>query len=123
VNGAPGQPGAITGNQSVCNGSVEPYSSVGSTGATSYNWTVPVGATILNSPPYTSSILVLWGTTGGNVTVNAVNDCGNSVNRTLAVAVTCRQSEIIESLPSSVVLYPNPTGGKTTLKFDSKLKT
>ena len=120
MNGAPAQPGTITGSQSVCNGAVEPYSTGGSTGATSYGWAVPVGATILNTPPYGSSILVMWGATGGNVTVNATNDCGSSTMRTLSVAVTCREAQVSEVLQSTATLYPNPTGGKTTLQFESK---
>jgi len=120
VYGAPAQPGTIGGNQSVCNGAVEPYSTPGSTGATSYNWVVPAGATILNTPPYTASILVMWGPNGGNVTVSAGNDCGTSSLRTLAVAVTCRESQVSEALQTTATLYPNPTGSKTTLQFDSK---
>ena len=119
VNGAPSQPGTISGNQSVCNGSVEPYTTTGSTGATSYNWTVPAGAIILNTPPYTGTILVQWGATGGSVTVNAVNDCGNSINRTLSVAVTCREAQVSEAFKSTASLYPNPTDGTTTLKFET----
>jgi hypothetical protein len=120
VNGAPAQPGTISGNQSVCNGNVEPYSTPGSTGATSYGWAVPAGATILNTPPYGPSILVLWGATGGNVTVNAINDCGSSSMRTLSVAVPCRVAQVSVALQSTATLYPNPTSGKTNLEFDSK---
>jgi hypothetical protein len=123
VNGAPAQPGTISGNQSVCNGNVEPYSTPGSTGATSYGWAVPAGATILNTPPYGASILVLWGATGGNVTVNAINDCGSSSMRTLSVAVPCRVAQVSEALQSTAILYPNPTEGKTTLKFESNIDT
>ena len=96
------------------------YSTTGSTGATSYGWVVPAGATILNTPPYTSSILVQWGPTGGNVTVNAVNDCGSSTLRSLSVAVTCREAQVNEAMQSAATLYPNPTEDKTTLQFDAK---
>jgi hypothetical protein len=119
VNGVSALPGVITGNQSVCNGAAEGYSSGGSAGATSYNWTVPAGATILGVPPYGSSITVQWGATSGNVTVAAVNDCGTSSSRNLAVAVTCRQSQVSETIGTSASLYPNPTSGKTTVKFES----
>lgn len=118
VKGVPALPGTITGNQSVCNGNTESYSTGGSAGATSYGWTVPAGATILNSLPYGPSILVLWGATGGNVSVNAVNDCGASSFRTTAVAVTCRESQL-QSTDGSISLYPNPTSGKVTLSFYS----
>ncbi len=119
VNGVSAQPGVITGNQSVCNGAAEGYSTGGSAGATSYNWTAPAGATILGVPPFGSSITVLWGATSGNITVAAVNDCGTSVSRSLAVAVTCRQSQVSETIGTTAGLYPNPTSGKTTVKFES----
>jgi hypothetical protein len=116
VSGASAMPGAISGNQSVCNGNTELYSTPGSTGATSYAWTVPAGATILNTPPYSSSILVLWGSNSGAVTVKAVNDCGTSTMRSYSVAVTCRQS-LQQSTDGSVTLYPNPTSGRIMLSF------
>ena len=117
--GAPAQPGPVSGNQSVCNGAVEAYTTTGSIGATSYNWTTPAGSLILNTPPYTNSILVQWGATGGNVTAAAVNDCGTSPVRNLSVAVTCRQSQVSETTGASASLYPNPTSGKTSVKFDA----
>jgi hypothetical protein len=118
VNGTPAQAGTITGNQSVCNGAVEPYSTGGSTGATSYNWVVPAGATILNTPPYTANILVMWGPTGGNVTVTAGNDCGTSAIRSLPVSVTCRVSQVSKSADEvAPELYPNPANDHATLKF------
>jgi hypothetical protein len=51
--------------------------------------------------------------------VNAVNDCGSSANRTLSVAVTCREAQVIDAMKTSAMLYPNPTQGKTTLEFVS----
>jgi hypothetical protein len=118
VNGAAAMPSPVSGNQSVCNGGTESYTTGGSTGATSYGWTVPAGATILNTPPYTASILVLWGPTGGNVSVNAINDCGISATRTYAVAVTCREAQQLNS-DGSFSLYPNPTTGKVKLSFNA----
>jgi len=118
VTGAPSMPGAVTGSQSVCNGNTEAYTAGGSTGATSYGWTVPAGATILSSQPYGVTIQVLWGANSGPVTVNAVNDCGTSATRSHSVAVTCRQS-LQQSTDGSVTLYPNPTTGKVMLSFNA----
>jgi len=117
VTGAPGQPGIITGNQSVCANSVEGYSTPGSAGATLYNWSSPAGSSVLN--PGGASVLIQWGPTGGLVSVTATNGCGTSPARTLAVAITCRQSQVSETMEATAALYPNPTSGKTTVKFES----
>ncbi|OWY21959.1 cytochrome-c peroxidase [Sphingobacteriales bacterium UPWRP_1] len=63
----------ISGNQSVCDGTVQTYSvAAGPAGAT-YDWTV-TGGTILSSPPFTNSIQVQWNSNqGGTVTVIQIN--------------------------------------------------
>lgn len=87
VISAPAQPGLITGLQTVCANQTGVTYSIGAvTGATSYVWTVPAGATI-TAGQGTTSITVNWGTTGGNVCVSAVNACGTSTPRCLAVTV------------------------------------
>jgi hypothetical protein len=101
----------------VCVGAVESYSTTGSSGATSFNWSSPAGSTVLN--PGGASVLIQWGATGGNVSVTASNACGTSIVRNLAVAVTCRQSQVSETMGATATLYPNPTSGKTTVKFES----
>ncbi len=75
---APSAPGTITGNSSaVLNAANEAYSIAAITGATSYNWTVPTGATITEGQG-TTSIVVTFGTTSGNISVQAESGCGNS---------------------------------------------
>lgn len=56
--------------------------------ATSYNWTVPSGASITGGTG-TNSILVDYssGAVSGNVTVTPVNSCGNGTMSTLAITV------------------------------------
>lgn len=56
--------------------------------ATSYNWTVPSGATIVSGAG-TNSITVDYsaGAVSGNVTVTPVNSCGNGTSSTLPVVV------------------------------------
>ena len=89
VNSPPSAAGAITGTATVCagtNGVV--YSTTPVTGATSYSWTVPAGATIASGSG-TTSITVNYGTSAvsGNVTVAATNQCGNGPSSTFAVTV------------------------------------
>ncbi len=117
ASGSPSMPPAITGNVTACNGSFESYSTAGSAGAASYTWTVPAGASIIG-PATGSSILVHWGSSGGNITVKAENNCGISAQRVLAIAITCRQSQIeTGNVAFNAEVYPNPATGKIYLSF------
>ena len=80
----PAQPGPITGNITVCQGSIQTYSITAVTGATSYTWTLPVGW-VGNST--SNSITVTAGTISGTITVTASNACGTSAASTLTVTV------------------------------------
>jgi PKD repeat protein len=82
VNGAPAQPGAISGVTSVCAGDVQTYAVSLVTGATSYTWTLPNGWTCTS---LTNSITVTVGSVSGNISVTADNGCGSSTASTLAV--------------------------------------
>ena len=78
VNSIPNTPGAITGLDTVCSGSQNISYSISSvSGATSYIWTLPTGATGSST---TNNILVNFGTsaTSGNIVVKASNLCGTS---------------------------------------------
>ncbi len=87
VNSVPSIPGVISGNTSVCSNSTgNTYSIVSLPNATSYAWTVPVGATI-TSGQGTNSINVDFGTGSGSVSVNASNLCGTSPIQSQAVTV------------------------------------
>jgi hypothetical protein len=86
VKTAPNTPGPITGNQEVCKDSISGYSVNEVVGATSYSWTVPADAIIVNGQN-TPSIAVKWGQTSGNVSVIAGNECGNSNPSVLTVSV------------------------------------
>ena len=88
VNDIPLNPGTISGNAQVCQGSTGMIYSVSPVaGATSYVWTVPAGAVITSALPYTNSITVDFGpsATSGNVTVYASNACGDGSVSTKAV--------------------------------------
>ena len=83
--GAPGQPGTISGPATVCAGSSQTYSIAPVAGATSYTWSLPTGWTGTST---TTSITVTVGTTGGSISVVAVNGCGNSPAQTQTITVT-----------------------------------
>ncbi len=118
VSGSPGTPTAINGNNSVCNGAVESYIASGSSGATNFNWQVPAGATILGGQG-SANVLVLWGSNGGTLHVTASNTCGNSGTRNMAISVTCRQSQIQNTLQSEVKVFPNPAHDKMKVEITS----
>ena len=79
------QPGLMTGNTSVCQGSAQTYSVDPVNGAASYTWTSPVGWTGTST---TNTITLVAGNSNGNITVKANNGCGVSPTRTLAVSIT-----------------------------------
>jgi hypothetical protein len=83
----PNTPGTISGPPVACIDSIAAYSISTVPGATSYSWTVPAGALIL-SGQNTTAVSVQWGNTGGNLSVIAGNDCGNSNPSVLAVTTT-----------------------------------
>ncbi|NTW31199.1 MAG: fibronectin type III domain-containing protein [Bacteroidetes bacterium] len=71
-------PENITGLTTFCPGQTGvTYSVSPITGVTSYNWTVPSGASI-TSGQNTNSITVDFGSTSGNICLTAINDCGKS---------------------------------------------
>ncbi|HMP90636.1 MAG TPA: hypothetical protein PJ991_10565 [Kiritimatiellia bacterium] len=83
-----GAAGAITGDAAVCpNQSGVTYSISSVSGATTYNWTVPSGATI-TAGQGTTSITVDFGSSGGNVQVTPANGSCNGTASSLAVTLT-----------------------------------
>jgi len=85
---APGAAGPISGPASVCVSSVKNYSVGAITGATSYVWSVPSGATITTGQG-TTAITVSFGASAssGNVSVYGSNTAGNGTPSNLAVTV------------------------------------
>lgn len=82
IHTIPQQPGPITGDTLVCPGSATAYSINPVPGANAYTWTLPPGW-IGNST--TASISVIAGTSGGVITVIAVNACGSTTPSVLSV--------------------------------------
>ena len=121
VLGAPNSPTSISGSAVPCSTTVVQYCAVGSTNATSFVWTIPAGASILGSQTG-SCIQVLWGSSGGSITCQAVNDCGTSSAKVLPISIPCRQAQVINSGNGlNAEVYPNPAVDKATLKFNSAL--
>ena len=86
----PSVPGTISGNNSVCQGSSQTYSISPVSGATSYSWTLPSG---WSGSSTTTSIVATVGSSGGTISVAAINACGTTIPQTLAVSVSPTPSE------------------------------
>jgi hypothetical protein len=97
----PAAPASITGPASVCSfmgsSTNATYTAATVSGATSYNWTVPSGASIVSGQG-TIGINVSY-TTGfvsGNISVQSVTICGSSTFKTLAI------TKVIPAVPGTI---------------------
>jgi hypothetical protein len=84
----PATPGTITGTSRACPGNTFTYTVAAVANASSYNWTVPTGATIVSGAG-TNSIQVNFNAgfvATGNISVTATNGCGTSAARSYSVA-------------------------------------
>ena len=91
--------GTITGTATVCPGVTGlGYSIPAAANATSYLWTIPTGWTITGGAT-TSSITATAGAAGqnGDITVTAINSCGASAVKTLAVTVSPLPTPVISA--------------------------
>jgi hypothetical protein len=77
-------PSPIVGNSTVCSGTSQIYSVPSGPGAISYNWILPPG---WSGSSNIATINVTPGLSGGNISVSAVNNCGNSFPQSMAVNV------------------------------------
>jgi len=124
VNGAvmlhvctpPGAAGTITGPGTATPGDAAvAYSITPVTGATSYTWTAPVGASIASGQG-TAAITVNYacGFAGGNVGVTPVNSCANGTASSLAV--TANPALAAQAGPPATVCAESPVtlGGSPT---------
>jgi hypothetical protein len=127
----PNTPGTIMGPAIICPDSVAGYSVPVVPHATSYSWTIPVGALIL-SGQNTPNITIQWGTTGGSVSVISGNQCGISNPSVLDVTVinTPSQPTIIqgpeevcneEKITFSVDPVPDATSYLWTVPADATI--
>lgn len=94
VKALPIQPGTISGNIAVCQGSSVTYSIPSVPGATFYTWTLPSGWTGSST---STSISASPGINGGTISVAANNSCGTSTSQTLSVTV-----KVLPSRPGTI---------------------
>ncbi|MCW5908606.1 MAG: gliding motility-associated C-terminal domain-containing protein [Chitinophagales bacterium] len=122
VNTIPITPGTIIGSVSACGSDTAIYTVNGISNATSYNWSLSGGGSIISGQG-TTSIEVLWGGAPGNYTVSvtAGNSCGNSTATSITVnvlppapvmtAIIVGETEVCPGVePYSVTSIPNATG-------------
>ncbi len=76
----------VTGPDILCSGTGGTFTTAMAGPAATYSWTVPTGATV-TSGQGTNTIQVTWGTSAGDVTVKAVNGCGETPVVLKSVAV------------------------------------
>lgn len=108
---APVQPGAITGSSTVCGGSSQTYTISPVTGAISYIWTLPTGATGTST---TNSITVNFGTSAvsGNITVKGHNDCNDGASSTLPIVVNAKPNTPIVTSNNNILQSSSTTGNQ-----------
>jgi len=114
VSEMPGAAGPITGDNELCAGtSGVPYSVNPITGATSYVWTLPAGASVATGSG-TNAITVDFAASAvsGDITVAGNSLCGNGTSSSLAVTVNpAPETPVIDS--SGFVLTSSaPTGNQ-----------
>jgi len=119
VNLIPGAAGVISGNVSVCQGnSGVTYSVTSIANASSYVWTLPIGASI-SGPSNGNSILVNYSNSAvsGNILVSGQNACGLGASSSLAISVTTTPlPTVISNTGSTTVCSP----GSVPLSFSSQ---
>jgi len=101
VSAKPGQPGSISGAAAgVCSTATQTYTVVPVSGATSYNWTVPVNTSIVSGQGSNQIVLQFAsGFASGTLSVTASNCLGASTARTLALS---RNTAVPASITGSV---------------------
>ena len=113
IRSIPATPISITGPIAVCaNQQGVSYSTALITGASSYSWVVPTGATIFSGQG-TNAISMNYGSASGNVKVKGVNLCGMGYNKLLAITIVCRNS--IAGNEEDISIYPNPSNLSFTI--------
>ena len=84
------------------------YAVSGVNAATTYNWSVPSGASI-TSGAGTNTITVTMGTTAGAISVTPANICGNATGVTVATKAVALSVQ-----PAAAIAYPYTTYCKNT---------
>ena len=109
INTPPSAAGIITGNTNICQlTSNIVYTVPAITGATSYIWTLPTGATGTST---TNSITLNYGSgsASGNLKVKGHNDCGDGSEANLAITVCLGVGIEDNTITNKIEVFPNPT--------------
>ncbi|HOZ79858.1 MAG TPA: M12 family metallo-peptidase [Ferruginibacter sp.] len=111
-------PGTISGPNSSCPNITRGFSVSAVSGATSYIWTIPAGASFVGS----ATGRIIWvnvGAISGNVTVKAVSACGSSAASSKYLTIGCSSGIEESSMPKVAAVYPNPATEKATVRFNA----
>ena len=124
-------PGIITGPANVCGMTSETYSIAAEAGATSYSWTIVQtgGLMTINSGQGTTAIIAHQpGTTmnAATVKVAAVNACGSSASKSLAIASCASPIGMNNTLVDVTTnnyseVYPNPASQEFTIDITTDM--
>ncbi|MEZ5069101.1 MAG: T9SS type A sorting domain-containing protein [Bacteroidia bacterium] len=102
VPGTPARPASLSGIMNgLCNALGVNYSTPAVPGITSYNWTVPSGATIVSGNGTNSINVDFSSFTTGQVCVSSTNLCGTSASRCIPVKGAPNTPASITANPSS----------------------
>jgi len=108
--------GVISGPSSVCQNAIVTYSTSAIQYATSYDWSIPTGATLVSGQGTTMITVNFGSATSGDVKVRGHNDCGDgpysslfiTVNSAPNLTITATSTDIC--VGESVVLTANSNG-------------
>jgi gliding motility-associated-like protein len=105
----------ISGEQFVCPNNTKTYSVTPNANVTTYQWTVPIGASIASGQG-SSSIQVNWGSsTGGQITMTPSNACGAGPMTNLTISINTTKPTVVdiqgpkEVCPAATAKYSIPT--------------
>ncbi|MFL5753351.1 MAG: hypothetical protein ACJ76F_08090, partial [Bacteroidia bacterium] len=118
IKTVPAIPGVISGPTNAClyinSGNNVTYSVSPVTGATTYNWVVPAGATLVSGQG-TNTITVSYQSTfvSGNVSVQSVSACGSSLAKTLAITKTLAAIPVAITGAANVCQYMGTSSNVT----------
>ncbi|RKS43448.1 putative secreted protein (Por secretion system target) [Gillisia mitskevichiae] len=102
--GTPAVPTTISGTANICPGTTNTYSIAAVPNATSYEWTLPNGWTGNST---STSINAISNSSGGDIKVKAINDCGISAVQTLTVTMKAGTPATPSIISGSNTVCPN----------------
>ncbi|WP_165864962.1 ice-binding family protein [Rufibacter latericius] len=104
----PVAPASITGETAPCLDGQQTYSVPNPVAGLTYTWSLPIGWNIISGQG-TASVVVRTGTTAGQVTVTASNNCGLSASTSIAVTPTTGVPALSASIQGEAAVCANAT--------------